>query len=299
MNLEDEAKNGESGNSLTTQTEERPHTQSTEGGQEQDDLVNKNANQLISEAYKTLSVLCKKLQPGKELDEDSFQTLDKLRSSFGEFTKNKSQPEPKESEESTESEKQEKDEAAKAKETDKQEMRCMYCSELAAKEYTCTDGTKLYACSAHFANAEKDATEKHGGIVSAVAMRQGEKATKQEGEESSNDDDVAKAGAKLSVTRRKAMKDAVEVLIALLKEVMPEEELAKWPVTRKVEKSSNEVRLEKSLSTAESEVIRLREELAKTRHSVAMSNVNIVEEIPTQKPQGRMEWPSDMNDLRE
>ena len=346
MNGQD-ARTNESG--ANTTNENRPHSTNSESNEQALD-ISKNVGQLILEAYKTLSMLCSKLEPGKELDEDSYQVMDKLRSLFGQY-KNAKTEDPA----SGDSQKED---------TKKQEMKCMYCTELAVKEYTCKDGKKLYACQAHLANAEKDANEKHEGVESAVEIKEASKTQKATGcefceedavkmvicedgvkipvcekhmtdaqqlakqkhggvksvggmnspsakadepapapaptqNEPGNENDVNKAGAKLSKPRRKAMRDAVELLISLLKEVMPQDELSKWPLARKVKKSEQEIKLEKNLADTENENKTLREELAKARNSVGMSNISSVEEIPQRSSQKEgVDWPSDMNDLR-
>ena len=96
------------------------------------------------------------------------------------------------------------------------------------------------------------------------------------------------------------MRDAVESLIMLLKEVMPESELSRWPLTSKVQKSATESDMETELSKRNEENKRLREELAKARRSVQPSNVNTVEEVPTVPVrESSVDWPSDMNELQD
>lgn len=177
--------------------------------------------QMLKEVDSTLAVVMAKLQPGKPLDEDVYQRLDKLRSVVSSSLKSKGD-EP--------------------------------------------DGEPA----------------KHGT----------EKA------------DVEKAGAKMSVARRKRFQEAIKTLIDLFKEVIPASELGKMPhlFIKKADEPPPPdpvvTELREQLAKTEGLLAAVRQEVTALRQAPVESNVQPVS-VPRAAPGGKVQWPNDLNSLRE
>lgn len=136
---------------------------------------------------------------------------------------------------------------------------------------------------------------------------------KEENQPSDNDldmqdekDFIEKAGAKMSAKRRTAFKNAVETLMSILKEIVPEEPIDS---VKKSNKSSDDDENLKINDEMLGEVLKkvldenqiLRSEISKIRNHVSGSMVGIVENLAGGGHVGSgndesVEWPMDFNE---
>jgi hypothetical protein len=223
-----------------------------------------SARDALKQARAVIGSVMSKIKPGQAIDEDSYQKLDKLKAALDSAGS-----------EGGEGDGDKGGKDGEDKSVEKQT--CAYCKAEATKVVVCGDDTKIASCNLHLAKAREDAKE-HGGVKSEEAVK------------------VEKAGAKMSRARRKRFEDAIKSLLSLFKEVMPTDNLGKFPhlVVSKAETEAAELRAK--LAKSEQDIAAVRKELSEAKERPAVSQVTPVETTaPAPSPAGDVEWPLDLN----